>query len=71
MDKVELISVTHANMDTRIHLVKGLISGYYYSPNHKCTMIVSTGGAVFPAKETTDELETLLLKGEQTNVGTN
>jgi hypothetical protein len=62
-----LITLTHANLKTKIVLVKELIAGFYWSEAHKATHIVATGGAVFPALESVDDVERLLNKEENEN----
>lgn len=57
---VKLITVTHANLNTSVELAVQLIAGFYTSPGHKCTHIVASGGAIFPAKETVEEIRQLL-----------
>lgn len=70
MNQIETVTLSHANIDTQIEIVKSLIAGFYYSPHHKATMVISAGGAVFPAKESVEQIK-ILLKGENVNVGTN
>lgn len=51
-----LTRFTHANHESVVYIVKELIGGWYHSPGNGCTHIVLTGGAVFPAKESLDEV---------------
>lgn len=57
---MKLIKLTHANFKTTLYLPVPLIAGFYYSEAHKATHVVASGGAVFPASESVDEIERLL-----------
>lgn len=57
---MKLIKLTHANHKKELYLVADLIAGYYHSPGHQCTHVVASGGAVFPAMETLEQIKTLL-----------
>lgn len=59
-----LIKLTHANHGQTIYVPTHLIAGWYFSPGHKCTHVVAAGGAIFPAKETCEEVESLYNKGK-------
>lgn len=50
------IKLTHANQKTTMYLAKALIGGWYHSPGHMCTHVVLSGGAVFPAAESPEEV---------------
>lgn len=50
----------HANMNTKIVVMKDLAFSVYYSPNHKATMIVASGGAIVPVRESVNEVCALL-----------
>lgn len=66
---MKLITVTHANLNTQIDLAAQLIAGFYHSPGHKCTHIVASGGAIFPARETVEEIRQLLNGAENAHHG--
>jgi hypothetical protein len=55
-----LLKLTHANTKQSLYIVKTLVAGFYYSEGHKCTHVVATGGAVFPALESVDDVTRLL-----------
>ena len=57
---IHLITLTHANLNEKMDLAAHLVAGFYHSPNHKCTHIVASGGAVFPASESVEEVRRLL-----------
>jgi hypothetical protein len=59
-----LLRLTHANLKERIYVAHALIAGWYHSPGHKCTHIVASGGAVFPALESVEEVERLYNQGQ-------
>lgn len=56
MTPITLVRFTHANNNEQIYITKQLIAGFYHSTAQKCTFIAMTGGAVFPAKETVEEV---------------
>lgn len=66
---MNFIDLTHANLNERVAVVAELVAGIYYSPHHKCTMVVASGGAIFPAKESTEEIKTLLTKTKPSSQG--
>ena len=53
---MQTASFIHANHNTEIVIMKDLAFSVYYSPHHRCTMIVSSGGAVAPVKESVTEV---------------
>lgn len=64
-----LLKLTHANNGQTIYVPKHQIAGWYHSPGHKCTHVVASGGAVFPAKEAVEDIEALYNKeGEKNGV---
>lgn len=65
-----LIKFTHANLKSTLYLQRDLIAGYYYSPANRCTHVVASGGAVFPALESVDEVSRLLT-GQANGAATN
>jgi hypothetical protein len=66
VDGMTLIKLTHANNGQTIYVAKELIAGFYHSPAHKCTHVVASGGAVFPAKENGDQIQALINQVEPT-----
>jgi hypothetical protein len=54
------IKLTHANLKQPMYLAATLIAGFYESPGNRCTHVVASGGAVFPATETPDQIRQLL-----------
>lgn len=61
LEQYRFITLTHANLNTKIEILTKLVFGLYYSENHKATMVTSNGGAIFPAKESVDEVKQMLL----------
>lgn len=51
-----LVEFSHANLDTKVAVVKQQIFSIYYSPTHKCTMLLASAGAIIPVKESPDEV---------------
>lgn len=60
MNSIECIKLTHANTKGVMYLPKPQIAGFYFSDGHKCTHVVATGGAVFPAMESVEEIRRLI-----------
>lgn len=52
-----LIEVTHANLNSKIHVVSDLLYAWYYSEAHKATLLLASGGAMLPVKESCNEVE--------------
>lgn len=71
---MQSVSFTHANMNTEVVIMRELAFAVYYSPHHKSTMVVSTGGAVLPVKEAVDVvcsklgIDQLTTEGNKNNV---
>lgn len=65
-----LIKLTHANLKQDIMVPVALIAGWYHSPGHKCTHVVASGGAVFPALESVEEVKRLYETAGMTPVQT-
>lgn len=42
---------THANLKTPIYVDVSLLASWYFSPSHKATHLVMTGGAMVPVSE--------------------
>lgn len=60
------IELTHANLNQKLYLIAGTISGYHYSDKFKSTVVYTTGG-IFPAKESPEDINKIfdnLTKGE-------
>lgn len=58
---MELIKLTHANLGTEMFIVRGKICGVFYSLAHKATMVVGDGQTVFPAQESVEIVNQMLL----------
>jgi hypothetical protein len=56
-DTKTFIELTHANTNKKIVVSKPLIFAFYFSETHKCTLILATGGAMLPVKESEDEIK--------------
>lgn len=54
-----MITLSHANIDTKILINPAHIAAVYESPTHKCTHVVSVG-AILPVKETLAQIVELL-----------
>jgi hypothetical protein len=60
VSQLSAVRLTHANLKTRMYVTKQLVGGFYHSPANKCTHVVLSGGAVFPALESEDEIARLI-----------
>ena len=58
---VKFIEVTHANNAAKIFVPVNQIFAVYYSEGHKATLVMATGGAMIPVKETADEVKAKML----------
>jgi hypothetical protein len=54
---MNLISLTHANLNTVVEVVAVQVFAYYYSQTHKATLVLAVGGAMLPVKESVDEVK--------------
>jgi len=66
---VTLLSVTHANNNTPVMVVRDQIFSFYYSSGHKAVLLMSTGGGMIPVKESLEQVKELLQQkqGEKTD----
>lgn len=64
---MKLLKVTHANLGTPMYLAHERIAGIYFSQAQNCTYIVANAGAIFPARESVDEVNRLLETEEGTS----
>lgn len=65
---MELIKLTHANLLKPVYVSPVLIFAFYHSEANKCTHVLASGGAIFPALESEEEIQTLLnKKGKEEN----
>lgn len=53
------ITLNHANLNVPLSIVAKTIGGYHFAPTTKCTHVYTIAG-VFPAKETPEEIDSLL-----------
>lgn len=66
MNQYKKLYLTHANLNTKLHLLLGTVSGYHWSDKTASTHVYTPAG-VFPAKETPEQIDgliDLLTKGE-------
>lgn len=54
--KIAIITVKHANLHTEVAVAVDLLFGWYYSPTHKSTMLVSNAGGLIPCLDSIDEI---------------
>lgn len=52
--KLTFIEFTHANLGTPIYVTVTQVFSVYYSETHKATLLLATGGAMIPVKESLD-----------------
>lgn len=62
---MNLYKFTHANNNQVLYVAANQVAGFYYSPHHKSTMIVATGGAVLPVTETVEQVQSVLTSNPQ------
>lgn len=53
------ITLTHANLHTQVDIAVTQMAFWYYSKGSECVHVVASGGAIFPAKETREEITRL------------
>lgn len=58
---MQLIKLTHANLKRTLYVAGNLVAGFYYSEANQCTHVVASGGAIFPALESAEEIQKLLV----------
>ncbi len=46
-----VIQLTHANLNRQVSIVAAQVFGWYYSEEHKATLVMSVGSSVVPVKE--------------------
>lgn len=61
------VLLTHATLNTKIHLVLSSIAGYHYSEKLKCTYVYCTGQNIFPAVESCEQIDQIITEASQTN----
>lgn len=66
---MKLIKLTHANHKTTVYIASDLVAGFYFSPGNQCTHVVASGGAVFPAMESVEDVQRLLTKEKKDDSG--
>lgn len=57
---MRLITLTHANLNQRVEVSAQLVFAFYHSPGNQATHVVASGGAIFPARESVEEIKNLL-----------
>lgn len=62
---MRLLKYKHANLDTDIVVDADKIFSYYYSPGHKATLLLATGGAMIPVLEPVEQITNDLNKEKQ------
>ena len=55
MNQEVFVQFTHANLNTPIFVTKTQVFSLYFSETHKATLLLATGGAMIPVKESLDE----------------
>ena len=53
---MKLKQYKHANIDTMIVVDLDQVFTYYYSPGHKATLLLATGGAMIPISESVEQV---------------
>lgn len=61
---MQLIELTHANSGEKISIIKATVQGWFYMESHRSNVIIMSGGTMFPVKESKEEIETIIIKGE-------
>lgn len=57
---MKLKEFTHANTDQAAMINVHKVFGFYYSDAHKCMLLLSDAGGVFPVKDSKEDIETKL-----------
>lgn len=57
---MKFIELTHANTSQKVIVPAALVFAFYHSEGHKCTLVLASGGAMLPVKETPDEVKAKL-----------
>lgn len=66
---MKLIQLTHANLNTPLIVDAALLGAWYYSQSQRCTIVMLSGGAAAPVKESVEEVSRLKTEtGETKNV---
>ena len=60
MSPYDSIKFQHANLNREVRILRGQIVAYHYSEAQKSTVIYAAGGALFPVKESLDEVQALI-----------
>ncbi len=50
------VTLTHANLNAKVEVAVALMSAWYHSPANRCTHVVMSGGATFPATESVEQI---------------
>lgn len=61
----DVVKFTHPNTDRPISILRSTVQGWYYMDSHKSTVLVLSGGTIFPVKETEKEIEAIIKQGEK------
>lgn len=64
-----MIKLTHANTNESVMVDKSLLFAIYYSQHAAATLVVSSGGAIVPVKESVEQV-VQLKAGEEKPDGT-
>lgn len=56
---MKLLRLTHANLHTPLIVDAALLGFIYYSESQRCTIIMLSGGAAAPVKESVEEVTKL------------
>lgn len=68
---MQMIELTHANTNQVALIVVSKIFGYSFSDAHKAVIVYSDAGAVFPVKESMQEISDMLKPLRTNELGNN
>lgn len=56
---MKLLTFTHANLNTPLIVDAALLFSWYHSQSQRCTILIASGGAAVPVKESVEEVSRL------------
>jgi len=60
MSPYDSLLFTHNNLNREVRILRGQIIAYHYSEAQKSVVIYAAGGAIFPVKESLDDIQALI-----------
>jgi len=60
MSPYDSLSFMHVNLHREVRILRGQILAYHFSAANESVLIYTAGGALFPVKETLEEVERII-----------